>query len=309
MVVKVIDVEDLYDEFSFGQHTPQAIRDFLRTTANTWTRQPHYVLLAGDASYDPKNYLGQGNADFVPTKLFDSTLMETASDDWLADFNGDGVADLAIGRLPLRTAADADLMIGKIINYEASVPDPQRAALLVADTGFEAQSAAAQSLLPPTQPVQVINRSSADDTTIHNQIISGINQGPRLVNFIGHGSNGVWTGALLLSNADAPSLTNSNRLSVFVMMTCLNGYFQNAYVDSLSEALMRTQGGAVAVWASTGMTGTGGQAEINEEFYRQVFAGSPPRLGDAVRAASQATSDPDVRRTWILFGDPAMRLR
>ena len=265
--------------------------------------------MAGDASYDPKNYLGQGNADFVPTKLFDTALMETASDDWLADYNSDGVADLAIGRLPIRTAADADLMVGKIINYENMVPDPQRAALLVADTGFESQSAAAQSLLPPTQPVQVINRSSGDDATIHNQIISGINQGPRLVNFIGHGGNGTWTGALLLSNNDMPSLTNSNRLSVFVMMTCMNGYFQNAYNDSLSEALMRTQGGAVAVWASTGMTVPDRQAEINLEFYRQVFAGSPPTLGDAVRAARQATGDSDVRRTWILFGDPAMRLR
>jgi len=309
LVVKVIDVEDVYDEFSFGEHTPQAIKDFLQSAQNTWIRKPRYVLLAGDASYDPKNYLGQGHTDFVPTKLFDTSLMETASDDWLADFNGDGVADLAVGRLPMRTAADAELMVGKIISYENSAPDPQRGALLVADTGFESQSVGAQNQLPPTLPQQVINRSSADDTTIHNQIIASLNQGPRLVNFVGHGGNGTWTGAQLLTIYDAPDLTNSNHLSVFVMMTCMNGYFQNAYIDSLGESLLRNQGGAVAVWASTGMTDSGGQSQIDQELYRQMFVNSPPTLGDAVRAARLATSDADVRRTWILFGDPAMRLR
>ena len=170
LVVKVIDVEDVYDEFSFGSHTPQALRDLLQTAQNTWTRKPQFVLLAGDASFDPKNYLGQGQTDFVPTKLFDTALMETASDDWVADFNDDGVADLAIGRLPIRTTADADLMIGKILSYEAMAPDPQRGALLVADNGFEGQSSAAQSLLPPAMPVQVINRSSSDDQTIHTRL-------------------------------------------------------------------------------------------------------------------------------------------
>lgn len=309
LTVGVVDVEDLYDEFSFGLHSPQAIHDFLQSAVNNWKRTPRYVLLAGDASYDPKNYLGQGSTDFVPTKLFDSALMETASDDWLADFDGDGIADIAIGRLPLRTTADADLMVNKIVSYEAMAPDPTRNVVLVADYSFERASSALQSLVPAAVPVQVINRSSSDDGTIHTQIVNGINQGPRLVNYVGHGSIGVWTGAPVLSNDDAPSLTNTNRLSVFVTMTCLNGYFQNAYDDSLSEALLRTQGGAVAVWASTGLTDPPGQDLIDQELYRQLFGGTQPTLGDAVLNAKHATADSDVRRTWILFGDPAMKLR
>ena len=50
---------------------------------------------------------------------------------------------------------------------------------------------------------------------------------------------------------------------------------------------MRNQGGAVPVWASAGMTDPSGQSLINQEFYRQLFAGSPATLGDAVRAARQ----------------------
>jgi hypothetical protein len=309
MVVKVIDVEDLYDEFSYGLHSPLAIHDFLGLTQDSWIRKPHYVLLAGDASYDPKNYFGQGFNDLVPTRLIDTSLLETASDDWLTDFNNDGLADLATGRLPVRTIAEVNLLVNKIISYENMASDPARGALLVADNSFESMSGSVQSLLPGGLPVQTINRSGGDDATTHNQIIAGINQGPRVANYFGHGSNGVWTSAPLLSNPDAAALTNSNHLSVFTMMTCFNGYFQDAYNDSLSEALLRAQGGAVAVWASTGMTEPAGQSQIVQEFYRQIFGAQPATLGDAVRAAKLTTSDADVKRTWMLFGDPAMKLK
>jgi hypothetical protein len=309
MVVQVVDVEDLYDGFTFGQRSPQAIHDYLARAMNDWRRKPHYVLLAGDASYDPKNYLGLGLNDLVPTKLIDTNLMEAASDDWLADFNNDGMADIALGRLPVRTDAAMNALVAKIVGYENATPDPSRGALLVADTGFERQSSAVKRFLPFGMTVATINRRSADDATIHDQIVSAINEGPRVTNFVGHGSNGVWTGGSVLSSFDAPALTNTNRLSVFTMMTCFNGYFQDAYNDSLSEALLKAPGGAVAVWASTTLTEPAGQNAIDQEFYRLLFGAQPATLGDAARAAKAVTTDRDVRRTWTLFGDPAMLLR
>ena len=99
----MVDIEDIYDEFSYGQKTPQALKDFLYYAPTTWKKAPRFALLAADASYDPKNYLGFGNSDFVPTKLIDTQLMETFSDSWLADFDGDGVEDMALGRLPYAT--------------------------------------------------------------------------------------------------------------------------------------------------------------------------------------------------------------
>jgi hypothetical protein len=181
--------------------------------------------------------------------------------------------------------------------------------LLVADTSFEAPSSAVQSLLPAGMAVTTVNRGSTDDATARAQILAGLNQGPRVANYFGHGSNGVWTGASLLSSNDAPLLTNTNRLSVYTMMTCFNGFFQDAWNDSLSEALLKSQGGAVAVWASTTLTEPSGQNVIDLEFYRQLFGAQPATLGDASRAAKATTGDADVRRTWTLFGDPAMRLR
>jgi hypothetical protein len=48
---------------------------------------------------------------------------------------------------------------------------------------------------------------------------------------------------------------------------------------------------------------------MNQMFYQQLFSGAGMRLGDAVRAAKGVTADSDVRRTWMLLGDPSMRLR
>jgi hypothetical protein len=72
---------------------------------------------------------------------------------------------------------------------------------------------------------------------------------------------------------------------------------------------MKSPGGAVAVWASTTLTEPEGQNVIDQEFYRLLFAAPAATLGDAARAAKLVTSDADVRRSWTLFGDPAMRLR
>ena len=113
----------------------------------------------------------------------------------------------------------------------------------------------------------------------------------------------------MLDSAEARELSNSDHLSVFVMMTCLNGYFQDIVLDSLAEALVKSEkGGAVAVWASSAMTYPDQQALINREFYRQIYSGQTT-LGEAVARAKAATTDPDARRSWILFGDPTTRIK
>ena len=311
--VAVVDVEDVYDEFTYGAHTPLALKVFLSWAAAHWNRAPQYLLLVGDSSWDPRNYLGQGDNDLVPTKLLDTSSMETASDDWLVDFNGDDLADMAVGRLPAHTVADVNLMVRKIMIYEQERDSnaPLRGAVMVSDRGFESQSTQTRALLPATMAVEMIDRGVVnDDNEARSQIVAAIDQGPLIVNYYGHGSVDVWTGSGLLNDTNALTLTNGDRVSLFVMMTCLNGYAHDVYIDSLAEAAMKAEnGGAVAVWASSGFTEPEPQFAMNSEFYRQLFGTQPVRLGEAIRSAKQATTDLDVRRTWILFGDPAMRIR
>jgi hypothetical protein len=308
--VAVVEVEDLFDEFSFGNKSPQAIKDFLRFTVSNWRRAPRFVLFAGDSSYDPKNYLGFGDSDLVPTKLFDSVYMEAATDDWFVDFQSTGLPDIASGRLPVRNATEASAMVAKILSYENS--SSSNSALLVADLNdghnFAGVAAGLRALLPSSIQVQEIVRGTSDDATIKSQLIAAINQGNTIVTYNGHGSLNVWHGNIL-TNDDAPALTNNQKLSFFIMMTCLNGYFDDPALDSLAESLLKAGGGAFAVWASSAQCEPGPQEILNLELYQQLFGGSSMSIGEAAARAKQAVSDPDVRRSWILFGDPAMRLK
>jgi hypothetical protein len=308
--VVIVDVEDIYDEFSYGNKSVQAIKDFLTYAKDSWRQAPGFLLMAGDASYDGKNYLGFGDGDLVPTKLIDTYYMEAASDDWFTDFDGNGIPDMASGRLPVRTALEAASMVQKIIGYESSAGS--NSVVLAADLNdgypFAGLNVQLSSLLPGSMSVEEVTRGTADDAAVKSQLIGAINRGQTIVNYNGHGSVDQWR-ADLLANADAAGLTNSQRLALFVMMTCMNGYFNDPALDSLAEALMRASGGAAAVWASTAQCEPVGQGMMNEELYRQLFNGENLTMGEATARAKRAVADPDIKRTWILFGDPASRLR
>jgi hypothetical protein len=321
--VAVVNIEDVYDEFSYGAHSPQALRDFLSYANSNWSVKPRYLLLAGDSSFDARGYLGAGEWDLVPSKLIDTQYLEANSDDWLADFTNDGIADLAMGRLPVRTSAEAALMVQKIISYDQSGTATTGGALLVSGTNdsynFEEANARVGDIVSKQMPVQQINRGSRDPAVVKQEIISAINAGQKIVNYIGHGSVDLWGGSVF-NNADARALSNGQNLPFVVAMTCLNGYSTDPTLDSLAESFMKAErGGAIAVWTSTGMTTPELQNTMNQALYSAMFNGTPnpamqplpirPTFGEAVMTAKASVSDPDVRRTWILFGDPMSKLR
>ena len=65
------------------------------------------------------------------------------------------------------------------------------------------------------------------------------------------------------------------------------------------------------MWASSGMTTPEQQAEMNQHLYRTVFGIDSRKMtiGEIFRQAKSQISDPDIRRTWILLGDPSMKLK
>jgi len=312
LAVEVVDVEDVYDEFSFGQKHPDSIKAFLDYARTSWSTRPRFVIFAGEASYDPKDYFGVGASDLVPTRLIDTNLMEAASDDWFADFNDDGLAELAVGRLPVRTASESAALVSKIVRYETS--QPSNAVTLVSDfsdtTGFASAAAALVPLVPTGYVLTEIERGQQDPAATKQQLIDAFNSGQTLVSYHGHGSVDLWRG-LLLTGEDAQLLTNDDRPAVVVAMTCLNGYFFEPRLECLGEALLEAKGGAAAVWASSGMTLPEDQFRLNASFFGLVFNVNSPSitLGQAATRAKATVNDVDVRRTWILFGDPSMRLR
>lgn len=308
----VINVEDLYDEFNFGEKSPQAVKDFLSTANAQWETKPRFVMLVGDATLDPRNYLGLGNFDFVPTYLVDTTELLTASDDWYADFSGQGIPQMAIGRLPVRTAQKATALVTKIVNYEKSGDAGwTKQVLLVADQNdssdnFQGDAAAVKALLPGDMTVSEISNGAGASEDLLNSLNT---QGAGIVDYIGHGSEESWATGLFDSTV-ASSLTNGSMVPFVVDMTCLNGYFQDVYETALAKALMEAPGGgALAVWASSSLTDSGSQAPMNQALIKALFGAQPMTIGEAAATAKSATSNLDVRRTWILFGDPATKLQ
>jgi hypothetical protein len=113
-------------------------------------------------------------------------------------------------------------------------------------------------------------------------------------------------------SADALALTNANKLSLVVVMDCLNGYFQepDPTFSGLAEAFLQApNGGAVASFASSGSTIPEGQHQMGTELLALLYGSQPIALGDAIKNAKSFTTDIDVRRTWIFFGDPSMKIR
>jgi hypothetical protein len=309
-------VDDVYDEFNFGERTPYAVRNFLRTATGAWKNKPRYLLLAGDASVDPRDYLGFGFLDFVPTKVVVTAELKTASDDWFSDFDNTGFAKIATGRLPARTTADAQTMVAKILGYaNGQAGSWTNQSMMVADVddpsvSFSQAAQAVQRMLPQTMNVTDVFAGAVGTATARQDLLAGINTGQLLVNYNGHGSVQIWSGSNLFDDTAAASLTNGNRLPVFVIMNCLNGFFHDVYTESLAESLMLARnGGAVAVWASSGLTVPDPQFQMDQMLIQTLFGQPSITLGDAVLFAKSGIGDQDVRRTFILFGDPLMRLK
>jgi hypothetical protein len=311
--VAVVTTEQIFDDYNFGERSPFAVRSFLQDAVSHWQKKPQAVLLVGDASMDPRNYLGFGDFDFVPTRIIETAALKTASDDWFTDFLQTGYATIATGRLPLRTAADVDLMVGKIVGYEQGSFSGSwnSQALLIADQNVDANftsavTSAAASVPASLQTSQIL-ADGADPSTVHSQIVDALNNGALLVDYNGHGAEQQWSFADLFDNNDAAALNNGGRLPVYLLIDCLNGLFQDVYAQSLAKALILSpHGGAVAVWASSGFTDEPPQSSMNLAFLHQLSTYPSDPLGLLILNAKKGTTDNDVRRTWILFGDPSM---
>jgi len=313
--VEVVSVDEVFDAFNYGERSPFAIRDFLQNAESRWSRKPQFLLLVGDASLDPRNYLGLGDFDFVPTRIIETAAFKTATDDWFSDFKQNGFETIATGRIPVRSAADAALVVSKIVNYEKGfgTSHGNQQALLVADQNIgsdfsTATKFAAADLPSSLQPIEIL-ADGLDPSVVQQQVLSALNSGPLLVNYSGHGSVEQWSFADFLDDSSAAKLTNGDQLSVYLLMDCLNGFFHDVYTTSLAESLLLApNGGAVAVWASSGFTDQPPQASMNQALLQILKTNPSMPIAAAIVQAKTAVADNDVRRTWIFFGDPAMRL-
>ena len=342
--VAVVDIQDVYDEFSYGQVDPEAIRRFLRHAYASWPEPaPMYVLLVGDGSYDFKDNLGFAPDNIIPPYLaeVDPWLGETAADLKYVEVSGDDdIPDMFLGRWPVGSLEELAVVVRKTVFYGRDMPTAewQRHIAFVTDNYRDAhgrpdaagdfpslaeQSASGQLGLPfvrdrlyytPWAPESGKPGYISDLEDMRQEIRLLWNRGASIITWIGHASYEQWGEENFLHARELDALRNIDRLPFLLSMTCFTGYFHHPEYPSLDEALLvKADGGTVASWSPTGLAVAYGHQYLQEGFYRAIVAGER-RVGALTLLAhlnllAQAPTYAFLPQAYVTLGDPLLALR
>lgn len=233
------------------------------------------------------------------------------------DVDGDGVREVAVGRLPATNPAQVADFIAKLLAYEAALNPADRRALLVADLAdaggdFPADAETLRGLLEPAFTAQKAYADEVGTAAVRTAVLEAFNGPLDLLAYTGHGAHGQFGPAGYLKSEDVAGLGNAGqRLPLVTAMTCVSGNYAVPGHPAIAEHLVLTpQRGAAAVWAPTGLSLNDHAQFLNRAFARRLAAAAPgTRLGDLVKAAV-AEYHAHFGRTEFLdiynvLGDPA----
>ena len=305
LTVKVVDIDEIYNEFNGGVFSPIAIQTFLRYTYETWQPPaPTYVLLVGDAHYDYKrvsvklynkeNSRGTYNLYpiFVPTYHgWAPESGETAMDQRFINVSGDDrLPDMFIGRLSVQTAGELSAMVKKIIDYEKNQKiGPWQGTIIQvsdnevnnpSDRSFElSRDRLIKEFIPVAYDTKQIylRKMLLERRDTRKAIIEAWNNGALVIEYAGHGGISTWAdeGIFHINNVD----DLVNRFLPFVITTtCLNGQFdkpQEYGNHCLSEELLHSKYGAIASLSATRLTYGQANAEFDEDLFTAMFVREP----------------------------------
>jgi hypothetical protein len=280
---------------------------------------PRYVLLLGDSTYDPQRFLSTSWSSPLPALWAKTSYLWTASDPALAAVNGeDGLPDLAIGRLPATTLAQAETLVSKLLAWEDSGQGLAGKAVLVADNpdeagDFEADAEDIRASFLSGRPTTTLKLSELGGAT-RPAILGAFDDGASLMSYVGHGGAAVWASENVLNSWDTPSLLAQSQQPLLLTMNCLNGYFVAPNFDALSEAFLKAEGrGAIAAFSPSGLSVDGPAHQYHRAVMAEITSDQHARLGDAILAAQRTYAQtglmPELLGVYQLLGDPAMRVR
>jgi uncharacterized repeat protein (TIGR01451 family) len=319
LATAVVETDAAYDRFSGGVVEPRAVQALVRAAAGESGRLG-FVLLVGDDSFDPLDHAGRGAPSFVPS-LFarDSGWGLVPSENLYADLDDDGRPDLAIGRLPVRTADEAAAAADKVAAQAAALAAVGETHLAVADNSTETDAPFRQeaegALLwladgASTRWADLAQGPSAARAAL----LSGWQEGVKATHYFGHGGLTEWADEQVLTSEDVAALGASWRPTVLFTWACLSQYYLGVDGPSLNESLvLQPGGGALASFGPAGITAPAHQAPLAAHLYR-ALRDPGLTLGEAIVRAKNATLDerPGAREAvegFHLFGDPALVLR
>jgi hypothetical protein len=180
---------------------------------------------------------------------------------------------------------------------------------------FPLDSDSVAAVLPQGYDVSRIYMSQQSITSARTLLMSALQNGAGLINYVGHGGPDRLEQDGLLRNSDVAFMTNA-KLPLLTAMTCAAGDFSQAGFDSLAELLfIKQNGGAIAVWSPSGYSNNEEAIVMDAEFFRSSFTNTSAKtlLGDIVlrtldNAKSHGVSD-YMLEIYNIIGDPALMLR
>ena len=283
-MAKTVAIEDVYQEFGFGEAGPEAIRAFLVYAYQSWKKpSPRYVVLLGDSTYDPKDYLGTHVVDRLPFYPLKTSFLWTASDPAYAAVNGDDlVPDLAIGRLPAGSLAEAESLVVKVVAFERAGQTLDGRAVLVADNadlagGFEGDADDLTATVLQGREVEKIYLRDLGAGGTRAETLGAFDSGASLLSYIGHGGTTVWASENVFNNQDVSALGAQARQPLLLTMNCLNGFFHFPPFNSLAEELVKAEGkGAIAAFSPSGLSINDAAHVYHKAVLAEIASGTPP---------------------------------
>ncbi len=313
-----VSLDEVIDSYGWGRYGAGAITNLIRTVA------PRYVLLVGDNSYDYLNRTGLGVDPMVPSILVStSALSKTNADALYGDLDGDGIPDIPVGRLPVRTSGELGKLVAKILSHGGS--SSGASGILVADDAdragdFPAAQRRVAESFPEIPWTELYLGVHGDNAFVRNRLTESVNMGTDLVVYQGHGSvSWLAKGLAILDTEEAARWRSS---PVVYLATCWSAFIQSNTESavSIAEVFLRSAEGPPAVIGSTTLSMARGQEELLNGFLAEALSGGRT-IGDALvaaqrRAAARAANTSneglqgdllDAVRCYVVLGDPAMK--
>ncbi len=336
--VLAVDVDTVFDHFSFGRKDPAAIKSFLAYAFRYWA-PPRIsdVLLVGEASEyrgDPARMPDGAQEDLVPVNGSARGEGSRGDHPYTTISGIDPVSDIALGRISVATPDELTSAIAKIVAYEqAPAGDWALGAMFVTDDndefprvrdaviGHGATPTARirrfhEADFPYVPNVKVSARRRTRDGT--RALVEAWNAGTGMINYFGHGGPNLWTHERLFHLMfEVPQLRNAPRLPFLTCSSCDNAWLDYPVAPvqvSMGELLMKKpEGGAIAVFAPVGGASPFEHQTLMSHLMDSLFRRGLRTPGDSTLAAKvlyyAETMSPSLPEQYVLVGDPATKLK
>lgn len=350
--VAVVTAQQVYNEFSSGTPDATAYRRLMKMLydrADDESSAPKYLLLFGDGLTDNRliTYPRMKADNFLLTYQSENSVSAVRSyvlEDYFAilddseggNFLRDKV-DIAVGRIPVQTAADAAAVVDKLVAYieNRNAGAWQNVVLLMGDDGDVSipnqhmkDAEAVATNIAKSNPAFMLSRIYWDDYPMEvlatgnsypvatQAIYDRLDEGALIVNYSGHGSANLLSHEQTWKASDMAALT-SPRVPFWVTASCDIGPFDMGDGSLAETALLNPNGAAIGLLTTTRTVLQSYNAIINQRFMRILLTsdakGDYPTVGEAMRKAkceiiTDGSDLSENKLQYVIIGDPALHL-